>query len=109
MNPHKYALLWRDAVTSKETVVMSATFGSSHAIRPGGRLLSRSFPTRQQFALVGSKTVGGDVGRQCQAYVLGVKAVERLLTSVQFFASAPPYRKAVVFTKYKQAFALTYK
>ena len=33
-------------------------------IRPGGRLLSRSFPTRQQFALVGSKTVDGDVGRQ---------------------------------------------
>src|SRR4029434_3908532 len=31
----------------------------------GGRLLSQSFPTRQQFALVGSKTVGGDVGRQC--------------------------------------------
>ena len=37
-------------------------------------------------------TLAGNV-----AYVLGVKAVERLLTSVQFFASAPPYRKAVVF------------
>src|SRR4029434_2814290 len=36
-------------------------------------------------------TLAGNV-----AYVLGVKAVERLLTSVQFFASAPPYRKAVV-------------
>ena len=79
MNPHKYALLWRDAVTPKETVVMSATFGSSHAIPPGGRLLSRSFPTRQRFVLVGSKTVGGDIGRQC-TYVLGVKAVELLLT-----------------------------
>src|SRR4029434_8605027 len=65
MNLHKYALLWRDAVTPKETVVMSAPFGSSHGIRPGGRLLSRSFPTRQQFALVRSKTRRGDVGRQC--------------------------------------------
>src|SRR4029434_10187862 len=75
-------------------------------IRPGGRLLFRSFPTRQQFALVGSKTVG----RQC-TYGVGVKAVERLLTSVQFFASAPRYRKAVVFvnTNRPKAFALTYK
>lgn len=91
MNPHKYALLWRDAVTPKETVVMSATFGSSHAIRPGGQLLSRSCPTRQQFALVGSKTVDGDVGRQC-SLCLGsessrktadLRAVLRLCSSIE--------------------------
>src|SRR4029434_5231190 len=48
--------------------------------------------------------------RRWQAmYVLGVKAVERLLTSVQFFASALRYRKAVVFvnTNRPKAFALT--
>ena len=91
MSPHKYALLWRDAVTPKETVVMSATFGSSHAISPGG-VFQPDSSSPWSDPKPSMATLAGHV-----AYVLGVKAVERLLTSVQFFASAPPYRKAVVF------------
>ena len=90
MSPHKYALLWRDAVTPKETVVMSATF-----VREDDFFLE-VFPPDSSSPWSDPKpsvaTLAGNV-----AYVLGVKAVERLLTSVQFFASAPPYRKAVVF------------
>ncbi|KAF0027617.1 hypothetical protein F2P81_020358 [Scophthalmus maximus] len=50
----------------------------------------RSLPSSAKQYRVGSKIVGGDVGRQC-AYVLEGKAAVKMLTSVHSFASAPRY------------------